>query len=415
MAERRPGLKFIAFAVVCVLCAAWLAQQTGNIRLFASTNSYEAVLSNVSGLVAQDSVLLSGVRVGEVDSINIERGQAVVTFTVDQEVELRDTWEVGARWRNVTGQRYFYLYPVGDGEVLEPGSRIPLERSRPVADIGLFLERLTPLLRAINPEQQNRLVEALNTALAGKEERTQQLVSELGSLTNTLADQDRKINRVLDQGDNLLTSYAERKEEIQGFLTEFAAVSSTLEDRDDQFVAALNDISDVQAELSSLIDRNDAEITEVVAQLEIITGTVSDNKKDFDKALSTARDGLATYMLISRWGQWFNVRLVALQVQNKGEIILCRTESNNECGELNEANPSGGDEETSMSRDGAATQRSGRRTATLGGRPVSIAPAELDAATAVLGTVMGTQPGAGLIYAEDRAVTAADRDGGERP
>lgn len=389
MAERLPGLKFIAFAVICVLCAAWLAQQTGNIRLFASTNTYEAVLDNVSGLGAQDSVLLSGVRVGEVDKIDIERGKALVTFTVDTDVELRDSWEVGARWRNVTGQRYFYLYPVGDGEVLEPGGRFPLEQSRPVADIGLFLERLTPLLRAINPEQQNRLIEALNTALAGKEERTQKLVADLGSLTNTLADQDQKINRVLDQGDNLLTSYAERKEEIAGFLTEFSSVSETLSDRDEEFLAALNDISDVQEELASLIDRNDTEISQVVSQLELITGTVSNKKDDFEKAIATARDGLATYMLISRYGEWFNVRLIAVQVQNKGEIITCVTENNDPCeGELNEADPGGGDDQTSMSSD---SQRVDSR-----------APARLEAAAAVLGSVV----------AEPEQVSAAGMNGG---
>lgn len=395
MAERLPGLKFIAFAVVCVLCAGWLAQQTGNIRFFASTNSYEAVLDNVSGLVAQDSVLLSGVRVGEVDGIRIEKGKALVTFTVDKEVELRDSWEVGARWRNVTGQRYFYLYPVGDGEVLKPGERLPLEQSRPVADIGLFLERLTPLLRAINPEQQNRLVEALNTALAGKEERTQRLVADLGSLTNTLADQDRKINRVLTQGDNLLTSYAERKKEIQGFLTEFADVSSTLAARDEEFLAALNDISDVQDELASLIERNDAEISEVVAQLELITGTVTGNKDDFDKALSTARDGLATYMLISRYGQWFNVRLIAVQVQDQGNIIFCRTEAGEECSQPNEANPSGGDDQTSMSGAGAA--------------PAAAPQERREGAAAVLDTVLAEQP-AGAPSA--REVSAAGAAGG---
>ena len=395
MSDRLPGLKFILFAVLCAFCAAWLMQQTGNIRLFASTHTYTAVLDDVSGLVANDSVLLSGVRVGEVDSIGIERGKAVVTFAVDKEVELRDTWEVGARWRNVTGQRYFYLYPTGDGEVLEPGDRLPLEQSRPVADIGLFLERLTPLLRAINPEQQNTLIEALNTALAGKEERTQTLIAELGSLSNTLADQDDKIDRVLTEGDALLTSYAERKDEIQAFFTEFAEVSKTLNARDEEFLAAINDISEVQEELASLINRNDAEIGEVAAQLSIITGTVSDNRDDFENAIATARDGLGTYMLISRYGEWFNVRLVAVQVQNKGEILFCRTETGGPCGEANEANPSGGDSETSMSEP----------------RVQSLAPSRLDGATAVLGGVRGTYPGAGIVYARDRALSAADAGG----
>jgi ABC-type transporter Mla subunit MlaD len=246
-------------------------------------------------------------------------------------------------------------------------------------------------------------VEALNTALAGKEERTQQLVSELGSLSNTLADQDAKIDRVLTQGDALLTSYADRKEEIQGFLSDFAKVSSTLAARDEELLAALNDISDVQEELASLIDRNDTEIHDMVSQLELITGTVSDNKDDFDKALRTARDGLAVYMLISRWGQWFNVRLVALQVQDQGEILLCVKENNEPCeGETNEANPSGGGGQQSSAADRS-------------GGPVvrSRVPSRLDAASAVFGAAMGDRPGAGISYATAQELAAAT-DGGSR-
>jgi phospholipid/cholesterol/gamma-HCH transport system substrate-binding protein len=397
-------IKFILFSILCAACAAWLVQQTGNIRFLASTNTYEAVLDDVSGLVDQDSVLLSGVRVGEVEGINIERGKAVVTFTVDDDVEVRDTWEVGARWRNVTGQRYFYLYPVGDGDILEPGSRIPLEQSRSVADIGLFFERLTPLLRAINPEQQNKVVEALNTALDGKEQRTQQLVSDLGRLSNTLADQDDKIRRVLRDGDNLLTTYAERRNEIQGFFDDFAQVSTTLAQRDEQLLGALGDISDVQEELASLINRNDANISEVISNLEVITGTVSDNREDFENAIATARDGVAVYMLISRYGQWFNVRLVAVQVQNHGEVLYCQTEAGGSCSMPNENNPSGGGEQTSMSEPAGEPGTY---------RVWSQAPARLDGASAVVGTALGDRPGAGLMFARDRQLVATAADGGD--
>ena len=399
MGEKHPGLKFIAFGVIAAVCAAWLVQQTGNVRFFASEHTYTAVLPDVSGLVQQDSVLLSGVRVGTVSDIGIERGNAVVTFTVDKEVQVRDSWEVGARWRNVTGQRYFYLYPVGEGEVLEPGAKIPLERSRTVADIGLFFERLTPLLRAINPEQQNQVVEALNTALAGQEERTQQLVTDLGSLTNTLADQEQQISRVLDEGDRFLSSYNERQDDIRAFFDNFAEVSATLDQRDDELIAALNDISDVQEELSGLIERNDANIEGVLDNLEVITGTVTDNREEFEAALATAKDGLSVYMTISRWGQWFNVRAVAVQVQNEGEVLLCRTEGNQECSIPNSNPP---DEQQSSMGEPQTRQVRTR------------APARLDGAAAIVGTALGDRPGSGLVYARDRMVGDAQTGGDVR-
>ena len=47
----------------------------------------------------------------------------------------------------------------------------PSSSPAPVADIGRFFNEITPLLRAIDPEQQNRLIDALNTALVGREEQ----------------------------------------------------------------------------------------------------------------------------------------------------------------------------------------------------------------------------------------------------
>ena len=71
MSDRRPALKFGIFALVCALCAVWLISVTGNIRLFARTSSYEAVMEDATGLLKRDSVLLAGVRVGTVEDLSL--------------------------------------------------------------------------------------------------------------------------------------------------------------------------------------------------------------------------------------------------------------------------------------------------------------------------------------------------------
>lgn len=333
MTDRWPGLKFIIFALVCAVCAAWLVLVTGNFRLFPTTETYEAVLSDATGLTDSDSVHLAGVRVGRVTDIDLERGNAVVTFNLDHDVVLTDAWEVGVRWRNVIGQRYLYLYPVGEGEPLEPGDRIPVERSRLSADIGVFFDRMTPLLRAIDPEQQNILLTALNEALEGSEERTQQLVADLGSLSGTLADREAEIRSVIEQGTNLLSAYNERDEEIQAFLDDFADVSTTLAARNDELIGSIRDIAVVQDEVADLLDDNDARVRSLTRELNTITDVIGRNRDALDEALGNTRQGFATYMLISRWGQWFNVRAVATQVQQDGTIVHCETEAGGPCAE----------------------------------------------------------------------------------
>lgn len=377
MADRHPGLKFGLFAVICLVCAAWLVQVTGNVRFFADTVGYQAELRDVSGLSPRDSVMLAGVRVGSVEAIRIERGVAVVDFQADRDLALRTSWEVGLRWRNVLGQRYLYLFPVGDGDVLEQGARIPVEQSRPTADIGLFFERLTPLLRAIDPEQQNVVIRALNEALEGNEARLQELTGDLASLTGTLADHDEQVRGVLDQGTALLDTYARRSEQIELFLSSFADVSRTLAARNDELVGAVDDIGRAQVELGRLLEANDVNLRSSLDDIDTITATLGRHTEDLERAVATLRDGFGTYMLISRWGQWFNVRAVAVQVQDDGRVIYCRDEGNQPC-----SRPNGGPVERDEPRAGA--------------------PDRLSALDAVVGAALGSAPGDGVRRAAAR-------------
>ncbi len=83
MSGERPLLKFVLFALVCAVFAAWLVLTIGNIDLFAERSRYQAAFTDVTGLVVNDAVKVAGVPVGKVERIVLERGQAVVTFTVD--------------------------------------------------------------------------------------------------------------------------------------------------------------------------------------------------------------------------------------------------------------------------------------------------------------------------------------------
>jgi phospholipid/cholesterol/gamma-HCH transport system substrate-binding protein len=356
MAETRPGLKFIIFAIVCSIGAAWLVMVTGNYRLFPSTENYFAEMSDVTGLAPGDDVRVAGVRAGRVNSISLERGVAVVEFNLDDDIAIRDTWESGLRWRNVIGQRYLYLYPIGDGERLEPGDRLPAVNSRPVADVGEFFNRITPLLQAIDPEQQNIVMEALNEALVGREERVQELITSLGSLTGTLAEREPEIRSLIANANDLLAEFAAREAELTQFFDDFADVSDTLAARNDELIGAVVDIADVQDEFAGMLERNDAEIRALLDDLDSITDVVAVNRDEIEQALTTTPMGFATYMMISRRGQWFDVRGVAAQVQaSDGTLLVCEAERGS-CDESNppEGNPDRGPDshQTSSRNDG---------------------------------------------------------------
>lgn len=308
MSGSNPLLKFIAFSAVCIAFAAWLVVTIGNISLFEDRVTYEAVFADATGLVQNDAVKVAGVEVGKVESIGVERGNAVVRFSLRQDIELGDQTTVGVRWRNLLGLRYLYVYPAGEGD-LEPDHRFPLSRTMAVADFGLLMQRLVPIQRGLEPEVGNTVVRALNEAIANREDRIQRLIADAGDLTHTLADRDEQIGRVLENGAELASAYAEREQALRDFLDRFANVSETIADRNDELERIIVDVADAQTELARFIDANDEEIHGLVDGLDDITTILSVNRSNLEDIVTHLGRGLAFYHRTSRWGQWFNVRV----------------------------------------------------------------------------------------------------------
>ena len=74
----KSAFKFMVFAVVCLVLLAGLAVKIGNISLFSSRHTIDAQLSDVTGLASGDSVNIAGVPVGQVSSIGVQHGHALI-------------------------------------------------------------------------------------------------------------------------------------------------------------------------------------------------------------------------------------------------------------------------------------------------------------------------------------------------
>ena len=97
---------------------------------------------------------------------------------------------------------------------MEPGDTIPLEQTTPAVNLTALFDGFRPLFTTLNPEDVNKLADSLIKVLQGESGTVQQLVRDIGSLTNTLADRDQVIGEVIDN---------------------LTAVLDTINNREDQF------------------------------------------------------------------------------------------------------------------------------------------------------------------------------------
>lgn len=310
MTDRHPLLKFGVFTVVCLGFAAWIIAVVGNISPFADRTSYEGVFADATGLLVNDDVKVSGVTVGKVTGIEVaDGGKALVHFAVDDDVEFGDETQLEIRWRDVFGLRFLYLHPAGEGQ-LPGGHQFGDEDTIGPADIGLLLERITPFMQALDPDQQNQVLQALSEALVGRTQEVRDLVKQGASLTQTVAAREEAIGRVLENSATVLDAYARREADLRALIDRFAEVADTLAERNDELESAVVTIADAQAELRRLLEANDAEIRATLDELDEITTILTFNRDNLEDLATFSGRGIVAYHRISRLGQWFNIRAV---------------------------------------------------------------------------------------------------------
>lgn len=192
-------VKFLIFAAISLALLALLYNTMIN-GLPGGSREFTADFTNASGLATGDDVRVAGVRVGQVKSIDLGKGNkdAQVTFQlVDQQPILTNT-RVVMRYANLIGQRYLSLVqPQQHGTPLQAGATIPTSMTDPGFDLTELLNGFRPLLNVLNPADVNKLANNLIQVLQGEGPSVAQLLTQTNHLTNFLADRDQIFGQVL--------------------------------------------------------------------------------------------------------------------------------------------------------------------------------------------------------------------------
>jgi phospholipid/cholesterol/gamma-HCH transport system substrate-binding protein len=306
----KSAFKFAVFALVCLVLLAGLAVKIGNISLFSSRHTIDAQLTDVTGLASGDSVNVAGVPVGQVSSIGVQHGHALISLSINNTVSLSRSTDVGMRWHNVIGQKEIELFPGHGGPMLSPGSTIPLNHDVTDASIDTFLNSLGPLLSSINPKEANAFVENVSGALEGDTAQINQLINSGAAVSSTVQSLDSQVGQIIGNLNQVLTALASRSGDIDSLVTNLQTVSSALASKNSLLDDVVGNLSLVATDLAGLIGNNHSTITSTIDNLQTVAADVQNNQQNLANSLSTLGAGLAPYIQISQWGQWFAVETI---------------------------------------------------------------------------------------------------------
>lgn len=324
-------VKVLIFGAVAAVMTAALGVKLSNARLFAKTYDLSAEFDNAAGVMNGDAVKLAGVDVGRVTGTSIKDGKAIVTFNIDDAIELPKDSTIGIRWRNVLGQRFLYVYPGDDEETYSEGDLIASENTTDVSDIGELLNKVGPILKAIDPDEANAFLDSVNTALQGNEGDIRQLLDEGAELAQTLAAEDENIKDLLTSADTVTAAFASQDDALGAIFDNLDELGVVLERRLQDVNSLVSDFAVVQRELEDLVTENREDIDGTIANLDVVATTLAKKRADLAETLKTLPLGVIGYQQTSSWGEFFNVRIVRLTVQDPdSNIVFEQSETDNQ-------------------------------------------------------------------------------------
>jgi phospholipid/cholesterol/gamma-HCH transport system substrate-binding protein len=309
-ALRPTTLKVLVFALCCAVILALLAARIGNISFFSNTVGYQAELADATGLQPAQAVKIAGVTVGRVTGVSVQRGHALVSFSVNSNVHLPVDTGVGIQWANVLGQDYLYLYPGHSPRHLRPGAVLPLSSNVSGPNLNALLGSLGPLLGALNPKESNQVVTAFADALQGDETQIDQLIDNAASVSATVGSVDTQVGQVVDNMNAVLSALAQRSGDLGAVIDNLDTVTGSLASRNSLLDETVTNLGQVAQEVAALEANSNTSLSQAITDLEAVSADIQSHQGALAQGLSTLGSGLAPYIDISDYGQWFQVQLV---------------------------------------------------------------------------------------------------------
>jgi phospholipid/cholesterol/gamma-HCH transport system substrate-binding protein len=186
---------------------AWMAIQVGALQGPGNYLRVSAHLDSASGLTTGAVVSIAGVQVGRVESLSVDFNRAKLVLSLDEAAQIRSDVSLALRARSVLGEKYIELVPHSpEAPLLKEGDVI--QDTTGAWEIDQMVNRLEPMLAAMDPASLQQLGATLSAAIAEDPERP---------------------TRMLQNADRSLQNLALASEELPGLIRDARASLATVQ------------------------------------------------------------------------------------------------------------------------------------------------------------------------------------------
>ena len=302
--ERNPVIiGAVSLAVLAaLLLAAFRAQ---DLPLIGGGDTYYANFAEAGGLEVNDEVRIAGVRVGQVDSVELDNGVVRVGFKIESSSGFGQQTAASIRVKTLLGQMFLALEPAGEGQ-LEEGATIPVERTTSPFDVVDAFEGLAETSSDIDTDQLAQSLTTLADLTRNTPEEFRAALSGVSRLSRNIAAKDEELNSLLTNLERVSTVLDDRDDDIIALMDDADILFRALVERRESISNLLEATSTLSVELTALVRQSRGDLAPALRNLESVVAVLNKNEDNLDNTLRLMEPFYRVFANTLGTGPWFD-------------------------------------------------------------------------------------------------------------
>jgi len=272
-------------------------------------------MPDVQNLERNSRVRVNDVTVGKVTDIQLQGWHALVTLSINGDVDLPANATATIGQTSLLGSVHVELAPPTESDPsgkLKTGSVIPLSSADTYPSTERTLAAVSLLLNGGGLGQIQDITESLSTAFIGREDDLRSLLGQLDKFVSQLNDQKDDIIAATDSLNNLVGQFADQKPVIDKALKTIPNALTVLKDERDALADAFAELGRFGALAADSVNKTKENLVKELKDL----GPVLQSLADAGPALTQALDLYGTFPFptstVSKWlrGDYANLTAI---------------------------------------------------------------------------------------------------------
>ncbi|WP_286131336.1 MULTISPECIES: MlaD family protein [Actinomycetes] len=306
--------------ILVVLMAAASAFYLRSLPLVGAGVTYTANFSEAAGLRPRAEVRVAGVKVGAVQSVELDGSTVRVQMKV-QAAWIGDHTTASIQIKTVLGQKYIALDPQGS-ELANPRDVIPLSRTTSPYDVIEAFSDAADQIGEVDTNQLATSMRTLSDAFSGTPADLRSSLEGLTRLSETIASRDQKVQELLAATKDTSKILADRNQEFERLINGAGQLFEELNNRQQSISRLLSSTITLSDALSGIVKDNQEQIGPTLETLRQVIVILNDQNQNLRQLITYMAPMFRLYANVLGNGHWFegiikNLLPPALPQQNR--------------------------------------------------------------------------------------------------